>query len=67
MAKIKVIWKDGSVSYAAGNGNCTESIDQAKEYKTILIAARSARIILRDYELAQDVRVIEKGKEYIVF
>ena len=66
MTKIKVIWKDNSESYVVAPHQYTQFIDKAKEYKTLLIAGRSARRIKEDW-LVKDVRLIEEGKEYIVF
>ena len=68
MAKIKIIWFDNSTSYVSEKGNATQSIECAKEYRTILTAARSARVYLYHNPSIIDVRVIdENNKEYYLF
>ena len=68
MCKIKVIWKDDSESYVVSPHQYTQFIDQAKDYKSLLIAARSARRIKEGlFEFVNDVRLIENGEEYIMF
>jgi len=68
MAKIKIIWFDNTTSYVSEKGNATQFIENAKEYRTILTAARSARIYMRNNLSIKDVRIIdENNKEYYLF
>ena len=66
-AKIKVIWKDGSESYVVKPHHYTQFTEYAHEYPSILVAARSARIIQRTDELVKEVKIISGDKEYIPF
>ena len=68
MAKIKIIWNDNSVSYVSKYANATQFFEDAKEYRTILTAERSARIYLYNNPSIKDVRIIdENNKEYYLF
>lgn len=68
MAKIKVIRNDNTIGYISEKGNITQFFEDAKEYRTILTAARSARIYLYNSPLIIDVRVVdENNKEYYLF
>ena len=67
MNKIKIIWKDGSISYFCGNGRMTQFIEEAKEYKHVMVAARSARKILQGNSLIKAVRIIDGTTEWFVY
>ena len=68
MAKIKIIRANDTIGYIGEKGNITQFFEDAKEYRTILTAARSARIYLYRNPSIIDVRVIdENNKEYYLF
>ena len=67
MATIKIIWKDGTESYARGMGCYTPFKENAKQYRSILIAGRTARQIQNFGELVKDVIIQSNGKEYRAF
>lgn len=68
MAKIKIIWFDNTSSYVSKKGNATQFIENAKEYRTILTAVRSARIYVCNNLSIKDARIIdENNKEYCIF
>lgn len=67
MAKIKVIWFDDTESYVMGNRMFTQFVDKAREYKSVLIAARSARKIKSNDELIKDVKIITDTEIYNVW
>ena len=58
MAKIKIIWNDGSISYVSKYANATRFVEQAEEYKSILTAEKVAQIYLYNNSSIKDVRVI---------
>ena len=68
MAKIKIIRNDNTIGYIGEKGKTTQFFEDAKEYRTILTAARSARIYLYHNPSIIDVRIIdENNKEYYTF
>lgn len=68
MIKIKVIWKDSSESYVISPNFYTQFIDKAKDYHSILIAARTARKIKNSGDfLVKDVVIVTDTKTYNVF
>ena len=69
MAKIKIIRNDNTIGYIGEKGKITQFFEDAKEYRTILTAERSARIYLYNNTSIKEVRIIdeENNKEYYVF
>ena len=67
MIRVKIIWKDNSESYAMGMGLYTQFVDKAKNYRSVLIAARTARKIKATDDLVKDAVVVTDTDTYKVW